>query len=374
VKASITLLLILVPFVAAAGLARGGEFDPAIDTLLPRLVKIYGLSVGREAGYGTGVIVSKDGMVLTVLSLILDARHIRVVTSDGTRYTAEVIRRDPKLQLALLQVRPASFDGGDSGRGAGSEKPGPFPFFDVTQAASEAEAETLVGQVSSPLRPGDWVVTAGNPFKVAEGAEPLSIAHGVFSIRTRLDARRGVKDFPYQGDVLVMDAMTSNPGAPGSAVVNLDGEFLGMVGRVVTSNLTHTPLNYAIPRDVLASFLRGEPTSPLTAKDDPDAGAPQTNRDADGKPRAGIDLGIRLVRVGYQNTPPMVDRIRKGSIAEKLGLRKDDLILSVNGHSVKDVRDYDERAASLGPSDSVDLLVRRERQIMRFQHKPDRKP
>ena len=98
---------------------------------------------------------------------------------------------------------------------------GPLPFFDLA--------------VETALNPGDWVVAAGNSFKVADGAEPVSLAHGVFSVRTPLDARRTVKEFSYHADVLVIDGITSTPGAPGSALVNIDGSCVRMIVRFVTS-------------------------------------------------------------------------------------------------------------------------------------------
>ncbi len=86
---------------------RGG-FERAISTVAPRVVKLYGLRGGLEPGYGTGVIVSQDGLILTVFSLLIDARRIRAVTSDGTLYGAGVVHRDSKQQLALLQLTPMS--------------------------------------------------------------------------------------------------------------------------------------------------------------------------------------------------------------------------------------------------------------------------
>jgi len=204
------------------------------------------------------------------------------------------------------------------------------------------------------LRPGDWVLAAGNPFKVADGAEPASVVHGVFSARTRLDARRQVKEFPYQGDVLVIDAITSNPGAPGSAVVDLEGRFVGMIGREVVSNLTHTHFNYAMPRDVLCEFFN-EATG-VTPRDALAA--------AGNSSEGGVDPGIRLTRTGYRDIPPMVGRVRRGSPAELAGVRQDDLILSINGKNIANPEEYDERLRSIGAGDGIDLVIRRGRNVV----------
>jgi serine protease Do len=322
--------------------ARAGGFDRALAAAMPRIVKLYGLGAGLQAGYGTGVIVSEDGLVLTVYSLLIDARQIKAVTADGTLYGADVVRRDRSRQLALLRLKSHDRDENRSG----SPESAPFPHFDLTRETT--------------LAPGDWVLAAGNPFKVADGAEPASVAHGVFSARTRLDARRRLKDFPYRGDVLVIDAITSNPGAPGSALVNLDGEFLGMIGRQVISNLTHTHFNYAVPRDVLFEYV-----VEVTAV----SAADKSLEDTEQAPvRANVlaarDPGFRLSQFGYQRVLPFVDRVRPGSPADRAGLRKDDLILSVNGKTVPDADTCKARLERLEQGEPIDLVIRRGRAIL----------
>jgi len=319
-------------------------FDPAIEALLPRVVKLYGLKAGAQAGYGTGVLISPEGLILTVNSLLIDARRIRVITADGVTREAEIVRRDNRRQLALLKLVSQDND----------KTTAPPPCFDLACG----------GEAPPAIRPGDWVVVAGNPFKVAEGAESASLAHGVFSARTRLDARRAAKEFPYHGDVLILDAVTSNPGAPGSAVVDLDARFVGLIGREVTSNLTHTHLNYAVPRDVLCEFI-GEALNPASRLRDGDLS------DEEKQPQT-VDWGIRLTRKGYRELPAMVERVRKGSLAESAGVRQDDLILSVNGMNVSNPDDVDKRLSLLRPGEALDLVIRRGRAIQSIHIQPEK--
>ena len=338
----VRVLLVLVACLTAAVPARAGGFDLAIQISSARVVKLYGLGAGVQAGYGTGVVISSDGLVLTVFSLLIDARQVRAVGADGTPFRAKVVYRDRGRQLALLQLLSSSPNEQEV---EVSETVGPLPFFDIRK--------------ETPLFPGDWVLAAGNAFKVADGAEPVSIAHGVFSARTRLDARRRKVAFPYQGDVLVIDAITSNPGAPGSALVNLDGEFVGMIGRVVMSNRTYTHFNYAVPRDVLVDFLT-EAESSGASDDKPVSKASPL------APESGesFDTGIRVSRVGYRKVLPFVEHVRAGSLAESAGVRKDDLILSVNGRAVPDVAAYQEQVARIVPEGAMELVIRRGRKIL----------
>lgn len=332
------LLLLPLPVTMASG---DSAFTHAFETALPRVVKLYGLGAGKQAGYGTGTIVSEDGLVLTIFSLLIDARHIRAVTSDGTVYGARLVHRDPLRQLALLKLHSAEKDDQDSE----SRPIGPFKFFDLNESA--------------PLQAGDWILSVGNAFKVAEGAEPMSAAHGVFSARTFLDARRRLKDFPYRGEVLVIDAITSNPGAPGSAVVNLEGGFVGIVGRVVISNLTHTHFNYAIPRKVLLDYFKDATAGP------------------NAKPRAtlvGIDLkqlGLKFSGVGYRTVLPFVEHVRSDSRAARAGVRRDDLILAVNGRTVADLRVLKDRLRGQSSMEPIELVVRRGDRIINVQIAPE---
>ncbi len=348
-RAIATIFLNLVTLTATST-AHAGGFDRAIETVLPRVVKLYGMGAGLQAGYGTGVLVSEDGLVLTVFSLLIDARRIRAVTADGTPYEADVVYRDLDRQLALLRLKPSTDEETRTDR-----RLGPFPFFDLSRAPG--------------LAPGDWIVAAGNAFKVAEGAEPVSLAHGVFSIRTRLDARRKLKDFPYHGEVLVFDAVTSNPGAPGSAVVNLEGEFVGMIGRVVTSNRTHTNFNYAVPHEVLHDFFVEATYTPSADGDSPKpkTASPVTAANA-------ADLGMRLNPLGFRKVLPFVEQVRSGSPADRAGLRKDDLVLAVNGVTVNDVTACDARLGALAPMEKVDLVIRRGRDILTMRLEPEVKP
>jgi serine protease Do len=245
-------LLALIPFLAAAvpgerpsprdqGGSPGdvavtdGGFGPAIETALTRMVKIYGASIGRQRGYGSGVLVSPDGKVLTTNSLLIDAVNLRVVTADGHIYPARVIYREDYRQLALLKLarHPENMN---------TDAP-------VAEQMASMNLPYLIPGGSHRLLPGDWVLAMGNPFKIADGAEPVSVSKGVLSGRARLDARQGTQDFPYRGDVLLIDAITSTVGSAGSAIFDVEENWVGLVGEIVQSRLTHTNLNYAYPAE-----------------------------------------------------------------------------------------------------------------------------
>ncbi|MCH7701971.1 MAG: serine protease [Planctomycetes bacterium] len=312
--------------------------EEVIDGTLQRVVKLYGAGAGREQGYASGIVVSDDGLVLTVAALLLESRDLLAVTHDGTRYGASVVARDDTLQVALLQLHLTTPDGQTPVRGLAH-----FSLEDPPAVTS-----------------GDWVFAAGNPFRVAVGDEPVSISMGVVSTRTRLRATRRKREFPYYGDVLVVDASTSNPGSPGGALVNLDGRLVGMIGRVVKSKTTNTLVNYAMPADVLHDFYERSvayiAASALAGRSADDE--TRTGPDAPlGRTPASVFHGIKLFSLGYKTDLPFVERVVRGSPAEVAGIRKDDLIRAINGQTVRSGADFDRLFGQQAAGDVVEILV-----------------
>jgi serine protease Do len=320
--------LLAAPLVGSAQeSAAGGAFAPAVAYAQARTVKIYGAGIGRSPGYATGLIVSPQGEILTTQGVFLAGDNLRVTLSDGTTHSAQVVRRSQKLLVALLKIDT------------------------ITQEFFELSEKPVAGT-------GDWILGVSNAFKVADGNEPLSVNIGVLSLRTRLDARRGFQDFPYDGDVYLIDAITSNPGAAGGAVVNAEGKLVGMIGRVIESRATNTRLNYAIPADLLKAFVGGKEEQPMIASTDP--------------PPAGAkaELGIRLFALGGRKSPAYIDRVIPGSPAAQAGLKTDDLVVSIDGQVVRDGGDYRRIVDTLKPGSEVVLEVKRKNDLLSVKITP----
>ncbi len=303
--------------------AADSPFRDAIDKTSQYMVKIYGGSIGRSAGYGTGLLVSDDGEIVTSSGVYLSGGNIKVSLADGSVHFAHVLRRNRDLHLAILKIDAKT------------------PNF-----AKIPE--------NCPARRGDWVLCVSNAFKVADGAEDLSVNLGVVSLRTKLDTQRGASDVDYSGDVLLIDAITSNPGAAGGAVVLPDGKIAGIIGKILEGKNTGTRLNYAVPSDQVHAFLVGkpiEPATPVASKDPP-------------------ELGIRLFAFSGIRGPAYVDRVKTGSPADKAGLKSDDLIVSLGGQSVKTVRDYQAILKTLPSDKPVSVNIKRRTQLLQLELKP----
>lgn len=301
---------------------------PALARVSPAVVKLYGTGISRAHGYGTGVIVSADGDILTTRSLLSSADTVRVVLSDGREFEGKSIRNDEYRELVLLKI-----DGKD------------LPF--VTPSKTDH------------LQVGDAVVAIGNWFKVADGDEAPSVNRGILSTRTTLNARRLVQPVDYAGPILVYDAITANPGAAGGPLLDIDGNFIGLIGKVVESADTNTRLNYALPGEELGDFL-GNKASPATT----------TQRSAPGEES---DIGIRLSRMGYRHVSAYIERVRPGSPAATAGLRGEDLIVAVEGRRIADAEACEEAIRRLVPGQKATLVVKRGQEFLNIEVVPEKK-
>jgi serine protease Do len=169
-----------------------------------------------------------------------------------------------------------------------------------------------------------------------------------------MEAKRRLQDVPLEGEVLLIDAITSNPGAPGGALVASDGRLAGMIGKVVESKSTNTRINYAIPSDLLYDFVHGIelPAVPGTT---PTGNVANTHTSGGG---AAV-LGIKLFTLGGKNAPAYVDRVVPASPAGKAGLKKDDLILRIGNDWVRSCKEYEELTAKLEAGAEVSILIKR---------------
>ncbi|MBP7935466.1 MAG: trypsin-like peptidase domain-containing protein [Phycisphaerae bacterium] len=317
---------------------------PAIESAIRSTVKLYGGRLGSAVGYGSGVIVSPQGDVLTTLSVLVEGSELRAVTHDGHAYPCTVISRDEYRQLALLRM-------GRKSENADTAAP-------LRDQMTPPRWEPLPMADPAAAQPGDWILAVGNPCKVADGAEAVSVARGILSGRTRLDAVQGSEAFPYRGDVLLLDAVTSNPGSPGSAVVDLDGRWVGVVGEVVASQRTNTELSYAYPVEEIKAFLRDASVGEAASR--PHGAA---SRPASRSAKPGYH-GIRLSTIAYHRQLPFVKSVADGSPAKAAGVRADDLIISANRTAVPQGRVFMELCERLLPGEELSLIVKRGEELI----------
>ena len=194
---------------------------------------------------------------------------------------------------------------------------------------------------------------------MAYGREPVSVQQGTISVVTRLEARRGVFETPYRGPVYVLDMTTNNPGAAGGALVTLDGQLAGMLGKELRNSLNNTWLNYALPTVEVRQSVEEIRSGKFVAHRDAEVKKPL-------HPLTPTALGIVLVPDVLERTPPYVDRVLPGSPAEKAGLKPDDLIVLSGDNLVQSCKSLLKDMEFVDYEDPIKLTIIRGQDLLEF--------
>jgi serine protease Do len=324
-----------------------------------KMVKLYGSGGYRGLpAYGSGMLISNKGHILTIANHILDTQDLRVHLWDGRKLRAKVVVIEPALDAAILKI--------DTGGNPEAEKELDLPFFDA------------VASSKMPLAPpGTWIMALSNEYEVASRDEPMSVQHGTIASFTKLHGRRGIFDASYTGEVYVTEAIICNPGAAGGAIVNRKGDLLGIIGKELRNTLSETWINYAVPMNAKVEVREGEQAKKITMEDFVTLGpAGKWNPTKIEKPKEGPGgyHGIVLVPNVVERTPPFVDGVRPGSPAEKAGLLPDDLIVYVEGEPVVSIKSFHDLIARTRPGETIKIEVRRGDKLMAVDLKLEEVP
>ncbi len=267
-----------------------------------------GKTRSQKIGVGSGVIISKDGYLLTNNHVVAKADELEVHLSDNRTLSAKVIGTDPKSDIALLKI----------------------------------EATGLVPAVlgdSTAMDVGDWVIAIGSPFELDQ-----TVTAGIISAVNR-STQNDI--LPYE-DFLQTDAAI-NPGNSGGPLVNLRGEVVGINTAINSSTGSNAGVGFAIPSNLAAHIM-------------------QDLREH-GSVRRGF-IGAQLGEVSYEdlrkeNIPDsivdgvVIDAVQEGAPASKAGLRKGDIVVRANGRDINSVSALRNTVAMVHPGDVVKFEVYR---------------
>lgn len=259
-------------------------------------------------GSGSGVIISADGYIVTNNHVVDNADEVEVILNDKRSYTAEVIGTDPSTDLALLRI---------------SEKNLPFLSFGN----------------SDIVEVGEWVLAIGNPFNLTS-----TITAGIVSAKGRnlnlLNDKFRIESF-IQTDAAV------NPGNSGGALVNAKGELVGINTAIASQTGSYSGYSFAIPSQIVNKVVN----------DLKEYGAVQRGflgvsiRDVDAK--FAESEGLKILKGVY------VQEVNDNSAAQAAGVKKGDVITSVDGTPVASSSELQEQIGRHRPGDKVQVKLLR---------------
>ena len=281
----------------------------------------FGEDSQRRSGLGSGVVVSRDGYVLTNNHVIESADAIEIASNDGQRYKATVVGTDPESDLAVLRI-------------AGSHR---------MPAISFGSSDTL--------RVGDVVLAIGNPFGVGQ-----TVTSGIVSAlgRTHL----GINTF----ENFIQTDAAINPGNSGGALIDVQGRLVGINTAIYSQSGGSMGIGFAIPISLATSVLEQIVTS--------------------GRVTRGW-IGIEVQEItpelaesfGLKGTDgALIAGVMRGSPAEQAGIRPGDVLTGVAGTPIKDPQTMLERIARLAPGESSKLSIRRDGQDYALAVKVGKRP
>jgi S1-C subfamily serine protease len=337
-----SLLICLVGLMACSSLQAQSSFEQVASTVNKKLVKVFG-SGGFKGliSYGTGIIISPKGHILTANSQLLDTQDLRLHLSDGRKVRAKVIVIEPEFDAAILEIKREE-----------NESQLNLPYFDISAAAKSMTAG-----------PGDWVLAFTNSFQIATRDEPMTVQRGVIAAHTKLVARRGITEIPFYGEVFFLDAITNNPGSAGGALTTRKGDLIGMVGKEYRNVTSDTWANYAIPLNCKVEVKQNEKNRMVTMAEfavEAMAGKWEVSTGRTKlKDGPGAYHGIRFVPDIFDKTPPYIDAIDRGSPAAKAGLKPDDLVVYVEGEPIYSIKTFKDMISNAKPGMELKLEVRR---------------
>lgn len=298
------------------------SFAPVVRIAAPAVVNIaargvqqgrdpfWGIPTARQTGsIGSGVIVRTDGIVITNAHVVKNMREIRVTLQDRREFPARVLLADERSDIAVLQLDDVNAD---------------LPVIRV----DDQEEQQI----------GDLVLAIGNPFGVGQ-----TVTNGIISALNRTDT--GISD---AGSFIQTDAPI-NPGNSGGALVDMDGDLIGINTAIFSRSGGASGVGFAVPaamvRRVLESAVGGE-----TRVVRPWLGVKGEAVSADMARSLGLERpqGLLVTDI-YSNGP-----------AARSGIEVGDVIIAIDDAEINDQGGLNYRIGTKQPNDTVSVSLLRD--------------
>lgn len=266
-------------------------------------------------GFGSGVILSPDGFIVTNNHVVEDAQKIKVILNDKREFEARLVGTDPSTDIALLKI---DIDN--------------LPF--------------LTYGDSDELKLGEWVLAVGNPFNLTS-----TVTAGIVSARAR---NLGINNDQMAIESYIQTDAAVNPGNSGGALVNQQGELIGINSAIASRTGSYSGYSFAVPVTIVKKVVNdlkefGEVQRALLGVNIGDVNA-----------EVADELNLDDVEGVY------VGGVKDNGAAKEAGIKEKDVIISVGGEKVRTSAELQEKISQYRPGDDVKIIVLRNGEKKQF--------
>lgn len=261
-----------------------------------------------QVGAGSGVIISRDGYIITANHVIEGADEVLVTLDDKREFEGRVIGKDPATDIALLKI----------------------------------EAEDLPSLKfgnSDDLRLGQWVIAIGNPYDLRS-----TITAGIVSAKGR--SLPSYQD-EFKIEAFIQTDAAVNPGNSGGALVNAKGELVGINTAIATRTGSYSGYSFAVPSSIAQKVVDDLRKYGIVQR----ALLGITMQDVTGQ--LAEEKDIRDIKGVF------IHEVLEDGAAHKAGIKEGDILLEVDGIKVNSGTSVQEQISKFSPGDKVGLLLRR---------------
>lgn len=267
-------------------------------------------------GFGSGVIVTETGYIVTNNHVIDKSNEIEVILNDKRKFTATIVGKDPSTDIALLKIEAKD-----------------LPFIPYGN--------------SDELRIGEWVLAIGNPFNLTS-----SVTAGIVSAKGR---NLELLNDQYRIESFIQTDAALNPGNSGGALVNLRGQLVGINTAILSPSGAYAGNSFAVPvtivKKVVADLIEfGEVQRAIL-------GVTIQTVDAEVAKKFNLDEIIGVY----------VESVKEGGAADEAGIKAKDIIIEINNVTVNSTAEIQEEISKYRPGAKISVTVLRNKERKTMQ-------
>jgi Do/DeqQ family serine protease len=294
---------------------RSSNYDDFFEPFFHFFGDPYGGN-NTYTGFGSGVIISNDGYIVTNNHVVDGAGNVQVILNDQQEFEATIVGTDPTTDLALLKIDDSN-----------------TPF--ITFGNSDA------------VKIGEWVLAVGNPFNLTS-----TVTAGIVSAKAR---NINILGTPGAIESFIQTDAAVNMGNSGGALVNMNGELIGVNAAIASNTGSYAGYSFAIPVNIVKKVV----DDLLNFGQVQRAYLGVTIREVDSKLAKEKDLD--------KSNGVYIESVSETGGARIAGIKEGDVIESVDNHSVRTNSELLEVIGQHSPGDVVQVVVRRDGADKNFQ-------